>query len=237
MGYKHHRIVDLTQELYDGQPVFIGHPETKVWPCMTHEESAKLPVFKDGMSYAANLVQMCEHGPTHVDSISHLDPRPEAPSIEQIPVEWFYTPAICADFPDVPARTSITPDMVKRRLEHYRLTPPKGGTFLFTTGHYQKYYPKPEYCTEYAGLDRKAAEYLYGECGILNIGQDAPSIDNAADRGFPCHLVCRELQRVNTENLCNLEAVAGKEFLYIGLPLKIRKGTGSPIRAIAVLNA
>jgi len=49
--------------------------------------------------------------------------------------------------------------------------------------------------------------------------------------------VCRELQRINTENLCNLEAVAGREFLYIGLPLKIRKGTGSPIRAIAVLNA
>jgi len=188
------------------------------------------------MCYAANILQLCEHGPTHVDSISHLDARPEAPSIEQIPLEWFYTHAICVDFPDVPARTSITAEMVTHRLAHYQLTPPKGGTFLFTTGHYQKYYPKPEYCTEYAGLDRRAAEYLYGECGILNIGQDAPSIDNAADRGFPCHLVCRELQRINTENLCNLEAVAGKEFLYIGLPLKIRKGTGSPIRAIAVLN-
>src|SRR5574341_319520 len=67
MGYKGHRIVDLTQELYDGQPVFIGHPETKVWPCMSHEESARMPVFKDGMSYTANVLQLCEHGPTHVD--------------------------------------------------------------------------------------------------------------------------------------------------------------------------
>jgi len=153
------------------------------------------------------------------------------------PLDWFYTPGICVDFRDVPARSYITAEMVKRRLDHYRLAPPHGGTFLFTTGHYQTYYPKKEYLTEYAGLDRKAAEFLYGECGILNIGQDAPSIDNAADRGFPCHLVCRELQRVNTENLCNLEAVAGKPFLYIGLPLKIRSGTGSPLRAIAVLNA
>lgn len=237
MAYKDHRIVDLTQELYDGQPVFIGHPETKVWPCMTHEESAGLPVFTDGMSYSANVLQLCEHGPTHVDSISHVDPRPEAPSIERIPLDWFYAPGICVEFPDVRARTYITRDMVKRRLDHDRLSPPPGGTFLFTTGHYRNTYPKKEYLTEYAGLDRQAAEFLYGECGILNIGQDAPSIDNAADRGFPCHLVCRALQRINTENLCNLEAVAGREFLFIALPLKIRNGTGSPIRAIGVLNA
>ena len=237
MGYKDHRIIDLTQELYDGQPVFIGHPQTKIWPNMTHEESAKLPVFKDGMSYASNVLELCEHGPTHVDSISHLDPAPDAPSIEQISLDWFYTPGVCVDFPDAPARTYVTLDMVKRRLDHYRLVPPRDGTFLFTTGHYRTHYPKQEYLTAYAGLDRKAAEYLYGECGILNIGQDAPSIDNAADRGFPCHLVCRALQRINTENLCNLEAVAGKEFLFIGLPLKIRHGTGSPIRAVAVFGA
>ncbi len=236
MAYRDHRLVDLTQELYDGQPVFIGHPATKVWPNMTHEESARMPAFRDGMSYASNVLQLCEHGPTHVDSISHLDPRPGAPSIEQIPLDWFYTRGICLDFPDVPARTSITADQVRRRLDHYQLTPPRGGTLLFTTGHYQKHYPGQSYLTEYAGLGRGAAEYLYSECGVLNIGQDAPSIDNAADRGFPCHLVCRALQRLNTENLCNLEAVAGRSFVFIGLPLKIRKGTGSPIRAVAVLE-
>ena len=40
---------------------------------------------------------------------------------------------------------------------------------------------------------------------------------------------------LNTENLCNLKQVAGREFMYIGLPLKIRGGSGSPIRAVAVL--
>jgi kynurenine formamidase len=97
--------------------------------------------------------------------------------------------------------------------------------------------PRPEYLTEYSGLDREAAEVLYNECGVLNFGQDAPSIDSAADRAFPCHMVCRELRRINTENLCNLEAVAGRQFLYSGLPLKIRNGTGSPIRAIAILDS
>ncbi len=39
----------------------------------------------------------------------------------------------------------------------------------------------------------------------------------------------------NTENLCNLDKVANKRFLYIGMPLKIRAGSGSPIRAVAIL--
>jgi kynurenine formamidase len=49
--------------------------------------------------------------------------------------------------------------------------------------------------------------------------------------------VCRERQIVNTESLCNLDRLVGKRFSYFGLPLNIRAGTGSPIRAVAVLNA
>ena len=59
---------------------------------------------------------------------------------------------------------------------------------------------------------------------------------NAADGRFPCHVICRELQRHNTENLANIEEVAGRTFTYCGLPLKIRDGTGSPIRAVAILG-
>jgi kynurenine formamidase len=38
------------------------------------------------------------------------------------------------------------------------------------------------------------------------------------------------------ENLCNLDKLVGKRFTFIALPLRIRKGTGSPVRAIAVLE-
>jgi len=237
MGYKDHRIVDLTQELYDGQPVFIGHPETKVWSCMTHEESAKLPIFKDGMSYAANVIQLCEHGPTHVDSISHLDPSPSAPHIDKMPFDFFYSRGIAIDFENVADNSYINTDDVKRRLDKYKLQIKPGDTLLYTYGHYKRHYPRPSYTTAYAGWTRDAAEYVYGECGALNVATDAPSMDMAHSPEYPCHLVCRDLGRTNTENLCNIEEVVGKEFLYIGLPLKIRDGSGSPIRAIAVLNA
>jgi kynurenine formamidase len=44
------------------------------------------------------------------------------------------------------------------------------------------------------------------------------------------------MQTLNTENLGDLSPVAGKTFTYIGLPLKIRNGSGSPIRAVALLE-
>ena len=70
----------------------------------------------------------------------------------------------------------------------------------------------------------------------MNIGVDAPAIDHPDDLTFAGHYICGEYGISNTENLCNLDKVAGKRFLYAGLPLKIRGGTGAPIRAVAILD-
>jgi kynurenine formamidase len=40
----------------------------------------------------------------------------------------------------------------------------------------------------------------------------------------------------NTENLTNLHLLVGRRFTFFGLPLKLRRGTGSPIRAVAILH-
>ncbi len=238
MAYKGHRIVDLTQDLYEGQPVFIGHPETKVWNCMTHEESVASGRFGGEMSYTAKVLQICEHGPTHIDSISHIDPRPDAMTIDKMGLDFFYNEGICIDLSDTKPRTSISRERLEQELEKTDLDIPNGGTLLYHLGHYNRHYPSPEYSTQYGGLSLEAAEFAYVEKGALNVGTDAPSIDNAADNTFPCHsVICRNYQRTNTENLCNLENLAGQRFLFIGLPLKIREGTGSPIRAVAVLGA
>ena len=47
-------------------------------------------------------------------------------------------------------------------------------------------------------------------------------------------MMCRANGITHYENLANLEQVVGRRFLFIGLPLKVRGGTGSPVRAIAV---
>jgi kynurenine formamidase len=56
------------------------------------------------------------------------------------------------------------------------------------------------------------------------------------DKTYPCHTRLCGTKSTHIENLCNLDKVVGKRFTFIMLPLKIRKGTGSPIRAIALVS-
>jgi kynurenine formamidase len=51
------------------------------------------------------------------------------------------------------------------------------------------------------------------------------------------HHICGELGFTHYENMMNLHQLIGRgRFRFIGLPLKIRGGTGSPVRAIAVFG-
>jgi kynurenine formamidase len=49
-------------------------------------------------------------------------------------------------------------------------------------------------------------------------------------------MVCAEYGIVNTENLRNLDQLVGKRFMFMGLPLLFDQGTGSPVRAVAILQ-
>ncbi|MGD9146412.1 MAG: cyclase family protein [Anaerolineae bacterium] len=232
MGYK---LIDLSQEIYTGAPVWPGHPETKVTVVDTHEETVKSGRFTENYSYTAEKFEMSTHGTTHVDSISHIDPAPGAPAIDVIPLDWFYTRGICIDLTHVPARTEYTVETIKEALDKAGLEIKKGDTVLLYSGHYGRTWGTDAWLTDYPGLSREAAEYIYG-AGAINIGQDAPSHDCAGTTSYPAHQVCREMQTLNIENLGDLSPVAGKTFQFIGLPLKIRNGSGSPIRAVAVLE-
>ena len=54
---------------------------------------------------------------------------------------------------------------------------------------------------------------------------------------FEVHHVCRDLGFTHVEGLINLDQVIGKgRFKFIGFPLKIRGGTASPIRAVAMVE-
>jgi kynurenine formamidase len=68
------RIIDLTQELYQGMPVYPGHLKTVIWTHASHEEVGRQ--LGTGFSYETRGIMLCDHGPTHIDSISHLSTDP-----------------------------------------------------------------------------------------------------------------------------------------------------------------
>lgn len=227
------KLIDLSQEIFDGAPVFPGHPQTRIMMVDTFEQTRLR--FTEGYGYMTEKIDMSTHGTTHIDSISHIDPLPGALTIDRIPLDWFYTEAICLDVSDEPPKTYFTVRMIEDALQKDGLEIRLGDTVLVNSGHYERYWGTPNWLTDYSGLTREAAEHIFMR-GALNIGQDAPSIDCVLTTSFPAHQVCREMQRLNTENLANLRPVTGKRFLFVAFPLKIRQGSGSPVRAVAIVG-
>lgn len=82
------RLVDLSQDIYQGMQVYPGHLKTVVFDHASHEETA--PRFEGGFSFQTTGFLINDNGPTHVDSFSHLDPDPAALSIDRMPLELFY---------------------------------------------------------------------------------------------------------------------------------------------------
>ena len=71
---------------------------------------------------------------------------------------------------------------------------------------------------------------------MRNFGVEAPNPGHPDDRDFEVHRLCQVLGMIHMEGLANLEHVVGQRFTFSGFPLKIRDGSGSPIRAVALLE-
>lgn len=222
------QVVDLTQEIFEGMSVFPMHQKTFIFKNITHEESLK----RFGFMFSTNNILINEHGPTHTDALYESDPH--GLTIEKTPLQYFMGRGLCLDVSAVPEDGYITAEILENAEKQSGLSVQKGDIVLLYTGHFDRAYGTDRWQTAYAGLDISGAEWL-GKKGVVNIGIDAPSIDNPADRKYQGHLICQKYRMLNTENLCNLRQVAGRAFMYIGLPLKIRGGSGSPVRAVAVL--
>ena len=225
------RIVDLSQEIYEGMPVYAGHLETKVWQHHTFADTA--PNFDSDFAFQSLGITVCDHGPTHVDALSHLDPSPEAPTIDQMALETFFGEGTCLDVTGVAPREYVTAEHLDRAASEADLR--EGDVLLLRTGAADERGGTTAYTSQYPGLDQSAADWLR-ERKPKVFGVDSPSPDNPADRIYPVHLFSRETGTTHYENLANLGEVVGRRFTFFGLPLRIRGGHGSPVRAVALLD-
>lgn len=243
---KRWKIIDLSQEIYEGMPVFGMHQKTFFMLNQTHEKNMKDTGSKT-LGFAARNILMSEHGPTHSDAVWEF--KPDGATIDKMDIKLFYGDAICVDLRHIRYPEYIEVKDLKEALDKHGLEIKKGDIFIMYTGHYERTHPTlhsdddtydalnyggPE--SRHTGLSYDAAKWL-AEQGVVNIGVDSPAIDfTPDDLDYSGHLVCGEYGITNTENLCNLDKVVGKRFVYMGLPLKLRDGSGSPIRAVALVE-
>lgn len=229
MGLK---LIDLSQEIFQGMSVFPMHQPTFIMLNMTHEENMKITGSKT-LGFSARNLLISEHGGTHSDAVWEYNPS--GATIDKMPMEYFWGSAICLDLSHISASRYIETKDLKEALRKSEQEIIKGDIVLLYTGHFDRNFGTDKWQTEYTGLSYDAAKWLV-EKGVVNIGVDAPAIDHPEDLDFSGHLICSKYHISNTENLCNLDKVVNRRFLYIGLPLKIREGSGSPIRAVALVE-
>lgn len=226
------RLVDLSQPIYEGMMVYPGHLKTVTFQHATHEETA--PRFESDFSFQTWGFILNDNGPTHVDAWSHLDPDPNADSIEKMPLELFYGPALCLDVSQVAPRTDITAEDLDEALDKSGLALNEGDMCFFYTGTYDRHAGKPEYLTDFAGIGETGARWIVDK-GIKTFGVDSPTPDNPASTTYPVHLMSRDERITHYENLV-LTEVVGTRFTFVGFPLKVVGAHGGPTRAVAIVD-
>jgi len=157
-------------------------------------------------------------------------------SIDQYPLEKCIVPGICVDLRHVAPRAEITPSDLGAAVKKAGVPVPKDGTVLLCTGHHARTFPRKEYATDNSGVNVAATEWPARQ-GVVNfsIGSMRPGTEGAVNALV--HKACLDLDITHIESLCSLEALLGKsQFTFIGLPMKWRGGTASPIRAVAVFD-
>ena len=228
-------IIDLSQEIFTGMPVFPDMPEVNITMHVSHEEWDGI-VDSDIISPAVNRLEMGEHTGTHVDAISHMARQYRGLSIDTMPLRMFYTEGICLDLSHKGLRELIKTADLEDALAAAKLQIKPGDTVLLYTDHYRRAFGTQDW-HHGPGISTDAARWL-GAQKIAAFGVEtmAPGILKVSNKQV--HHICGEMGFTHYENMINLHLLIGRgRFRFIGLPLKIRGGTGSPVRAVAIFES
>ncbi|RNC87982.1 MAG: cyclase family protein [Winogradskyella sp.] len=198
-----------------------------------------------GFFYAANNFETAEHGGTHIDAPIHFSKGKQ--SVEEIPLEKLVGHAIKID---VSANAKGNPDYLVSvndfiDWENTNGNIPDGAIVLLETGHSKHYPDKLKYLgtdqrgpdaiklLHFPGLSPEAATWLVENRSINAIGIDTPSIDYGQSEYFKSHVILLSENIPAFENITNLDQLPAKDFEVIALPMKIKDGSGAPLRIIA----
>ena len=226
----HRRVVDLSQTLEEHMPHVPTHAKFfhNLWSSYEH----------GGRSLHYQIV-MHEHHGTHVDAPIHFlrHAPPEAHvTIERVPLKQLIGRGARIDCRGMKRGECVSRPAVEDWEEHHGMLAARD-IVLFDFGWSAHWALRPlhqQYIEDWPGVSMEAAKYLLSK-PVAALGVDTFSPDPPeALRTQPIHPVVLEAQVLIIENLCNLDQLPDF-FLFLAFPLKIRDGSGSPIRAVALV--
>jgi kynurenine formamidase len=240
----------LNSQLSKGKWIDLSYDfsnETLYWP--TAQTFRFDTVFEgttgNGYYYAAYNYCAAEHGGTHLDAPVHFARGKW--STDQVPIENLTGEAVVID---ISGKALKDPD--------YQLSPadiqsweetngniPDSCILMIRTG-YGAHYPDAK---KYLGTDERgagavpklrfpaihpnAATWLVNNRKIKAVGIDVASVDYGQSKEFQTHRILYEQNIPGFENVANMDKLPVKGAYIIALPMKIKNGSGGPLRIVA----
>jgi kynurenine formamidase len=197
-----------------------------------------LETFHDTMKHSqgklgmeGKMMLMAEHCGTHLDAPRHFDEQGK--TVDQIPLETTILPGHLLDFTFRKAHEAITiRDFEDAERKSGKKIGP-GSAVIGWTGT-DKDWQKPGFLTERPFIPADTAQWMVDRKMTL-FATDLIWMDDPAEPFYPTHDIWLKNGLCMVQQLCNLEKLVAKEFLFVCLPLKMLGGTASPVRPVALV--
>jgi kynurenine formamidase len=232
------RYVDLTHDL-DAESLF--------WPTA---ERFRLETVADGVTdggfyYASNKYSGSEHGGTHLDAPIHF--AEGRWKTNEIPLDRLIGAAVVVD---VSAQSASNADYLVSVADLRSWERANGDlepdTIVLIRTDYSKRWPDAQRYLgtaergdaavaklHFPGLHQEAATWLVDQRKVKAVGIDTASIDFGQSKEFESHRILCGRNIPVFENLTALDQLPPRGAVVYALPMKIKGGSGGPLRAIA----
>lgn len=237
-GLAQAQIIDLT---------YAFDESTLYWP--TAEPFEKRTVSEGhtegGYYYSAYWIATAEHGGTHLDAPVHFYEGRE--TTDEIPLSRLIGDAVLIDVTTTDPNALISVSALKTWEAENGII--ANNTIILLQTGWGRYWPEAKRYLgtdergtaavaklRFPGLSKAAANWLVNERQIAAIGIDTASIDRGQSTDFQAHRVLAEASVPIFENVANLDQLLINRFKVIALPMKLKGGSGGPLRIVAVLG-
>jgi kynurenine formamidase len=237
------RVVDLTQTLSPDTPTLVLPPEFGQCAPFRQDEISRYD--ERGVAWYWNNFTVCEHTGTHFDAPIHWVTGKDLPhnAVDTILPQDFVAPAVVLD---ISAKAAVDPDYLLTVEDILDWEAANGriarGTWVLLRTDWSKrseedYVNRREDGAHTPGPSADAVRFLVDVrqihgLGVETIGTDAGQA-HLLDPPYPAHTLLHGAGRFGLQCLQNLDELPPRGAVIVAAPLKIRGGSGSPLRVIA----
>ncbi|MDR7127318.1 cyclase family protein [Pseudotabrizicola sp. 4114] len=240
------RVIDLTQTLEPGTPTIVMPPELgQSWPVRIETISR---YDGGGPGWYWNNISFGEHTGTHLDAPIHWITGRYLPhnSVDTMPPDLMLAPACVIDCVAESARDAdflVTVDFVQAWEARHGRIPARSWVLLRTDWSLKRgaaYANLDETGAHTPGPDAELMHWLVEERDVLGFGTETIGTDAGQgghlDPPYPAHHYLHGAGKYGLQCLARLNELPPTGAILIAAPLKIRDGSGSPLRILALVE-